>query len=684
MNPLASLTVFARRQSADSGADSDAYDAPLVEKRAESQSGGPYVLGCLPFFVVDILKMKDAEKNCPRSHCIGPVIKLAMWCPLVHSFVMFCFMGVGLLHMSCQNKNGGPLSKPKISYPPWWFLPAGASCIALMLLEVYIAKYSSISYTDKASKQFAKKHENEKRPIGLSHCPDCRIQKESTPGGPLSDPEAEGVLECRHCGKALKQGRLPVGWPCMPVTVIDALLSRCCFSGVRARWHEEQEKLYFNVWFLWLFVLGTITVYGRLQANTFLGMVLYGFLTGNRAEATDHIWKETLSQSHFLRHFHISLEAILLVMAFAQICHYAFGVLSYCPRWAWKTAAHKRWHYGKNGGLGRWSPWGRSFEFEVKGIATADEHITDMSRWQQWMDGFEGATAMVTTSSASSANGKDVFITVPRGGPAKTGKGEYTPSDADFPISVQWTTNRHAYTTLFGEEMTSSTVMDVIAECCSMGILLEMQCLELHEHAKAAGHLTKYEGEDTHTEKMSGELIQAVRALMNSAVTITRCVFSRVFIYGVCFCGTYLHFQTTYANVLCVGSASESCNGAKALWVGIGAAFVSMLLVLAKIVSIAKYQRNVWAIYSRYQKVLKSEHAELKRFSSFLGQIRDAKCKLVLLSALLFSSSVMFVWIFVWLLVKWYMETFVCESRMWNIPAMLNLTDLMSGCVNLN
>jgi len=164
MNPPASLTVFARRQSADSGADSDAYDAPLVEKRAESQSGGPYVLGCLPFFVVDILKMKDAEKNCPRSHCIGPVIKLAMWCPLVHSFVMFCFMGVGLLHMSCQNKNGGPLSKPKISYPPWWFLPAGASCIALMLLEVYIAKYSSISYTDKASKQFAKKTREREAP----------------------------------------------------------------------------------------------------------------------------------------------------------------------------------------------------------------------------------------------------------------------------------------------------------------------------------------------------------------------------------------------------------------------------------------------------------------------------------------------------------------------------------------
>ncbi|CAK0793010.1 unnamed protein product [Prorocentrum cordatum] len=404
---------------------------------------------------------------------------------------------------------------------------------------------------------------------------------------------------------------------------------------VRARWHEEQEKLYFNVWFLWLFVLGTITVYGRLQANTFLGMVLYGFLTGNPAEATDHIWKETST-------FHISLEAILLVMAFAQICHYAFGVLSYCPRWA-KTAAHKRWQYGKNGGLGRWSPWGRSFEFEVKGIATADEHITDMSRWQQWMDGFEGATAMVTTSSASSANGKDVFITVPRGGPAKTGKGEYTPSDADFPISVQWTTNRHAYTTLFGEEMmhgasrasaagqgspsesgrrTSSTVMDVIAECCSMGILLEMQCLELHEHAKAAGHLTKYEGEDTHTEKMSGELIQAVRALMNSAVTITRCVFSRVFIYGVCFCGTYLHFQTTYANVLCVGSASESCNGAKALWVGIGAAFVSMLLVLAKIVSIAKYPGGAHAGVARGGPAL-LRRGELLRRKARRGQDED-------------------------------------------------------------
>merc|ERR1712060_989832 len=120
-----------------------------------------------------------------------------------------------------------------------------------------------------------------------------------------------------------------------------------------------------------------------------------------------------------------------------------------------------------------------------------------------------------------------------------------------------------------------------------------MQSLELEEYKKAAGFLSKYQEESDPPERLAGELIQAVRALMNDAVNVTRCAFSRVFIYGVCFVGIHLHFQVTYTNVLCAkdimkehSGGSEQCEHAQALLFGIAAAFVSMLLVLAKIVAI--------------------------------------------------------------------------------------------------
>merc|ERR1712113_391568 len=98
------------------------------------------------------------------------------------------------------------------------------------------------------------------------------------------------------------------------------------------------------------------------------------------------------------------------------------------------------------------------------------------------------------------------------GGPVYKGKVEYNPSSEDFPLTIKWITNRYAYTSVLGEEMTSSTVMDVIAECCSMGMMIAMQSLKLNEDKTAARFLSEYQGETDPTESMAGELIQAVRA----------------------------------------------------------------------------------------------------------------------------------------------------------------------------
>jgi hypothetical protein len=166
-------------------------------------------------------------------------------------------------------------------------------------------------------------------------------------------------------------------------------------------------------------------------------------------------------------------------MVIAQIFHYAFGALTYCPRRRWKTADHLRWQSNA------WHAWGRSFEFGVKGMQSREERITQMSEWVQWRDGFDGAQAMAT-----GADGKEFHLTVPRGGPAFRTQGnvEYKPSDEDLPLTITWTKNRHAYTSVLGEEMTSSTVMDVIAECCSMGMMMDMQSLELQEYGCSGTH----------------------------------------------------------------------------------------------------------------------------------------------------------------------------------------------------
>merc|ERR1712194_844731 len=160
---------------------------------------------------------------------------------------------------------------------------------------------------------------------------------------------------------------------------------------------------------------------------------------------------------------------------------------------------------------------------------------------------------------------------------------------------------------------------------------------------KAAEFLDKYQTEQT--DKMAGEVIQAVRALMNDAVNVTRCAFSRVFIYGVCFVGIHLHFQVTYANILCAsGKRSDECQRAKSLWIGIFAAFVSMGLVLAKVIAITKFLVIVWSVVWRYNSALSSEHVRLVRYADMQGQISRAKWKLRLWTTLLVPSCFSTTW----------------------------------------
>merc|ERR1711920_553487 len=122
-----------------------------------------------------------------------------------------------------------------------------------------------------------------------------------------------------------------------------------------------------------------------------------------------------------------------------------------------------------------------------------------------------------------------------------------------------------------------------------MMMLTNMQLVEFDDWMKVDVLLRKYT--DNPTVQMAGELIEAERSLMNEAVNLVRRAFSRIFIYGVCFYGIHLHIQITYANALCAvfKEDSDECQSGKDLGPGVLMAFVSMLLVLVKIVNITKF-----------------------------------------------------------------------------------------------
>ncbi|CAK0856969.1 unnamed protein product [Prorocentrum cordatum] len=600
----------------------DHVDKPQERGRQESR---PYFLGCYPFFVGEVLELKNKEKKATRAHCVGPVMALALWCPVIHALVMFSFMGLGLM-IGRRSQTGGTLD---LAYPKLWLALAACTCFALMCLEVHIAKYSSTWYSDKARNQ------------------------------------------SKNNGQ--------IGWPCMPVHMLDGLLRRCCSSS--STWSKFQDTWYFHVWFIWLFGLGTVTLYSRLQANAFLGVFVYGYFHQDRSAVVSLVWQETLRQSRFIREY-FPLSAILLIMFIAQILHYAFGVINFWPRCGWKTTDHKRWQTDPTSDRSKWMAWGRSFELEVKGMDNLEKTITDRIEWDFWRGSFKGGFVEAHRPAG------EISLSGPPGGPLYSGGHPYEPSEEDFPLIIKWTSNRFAYTTLTGAEATSSTVLDGVAECCSMSIMLEMHKLELKDWRKANDLLVKYEDRvkvhnNAPTEKMSGALIQEVRTLLNDAVNVTRCAFSRIFIYGVCFCGVHLHFQVTYTNALCSGT--KHCpNAQKALRLGIASALVSMLLVLAKVVDITRYLCTVLDILRRYGEVLHPEHATLKQLQSMLNQIRVSKFRLIGWSVLMVPACLTFVWNFSWLCAKWAMDSFVCPSHMWNVPALMELTNPVSGCVDLN
>ncbi|CAK0888252.1 unnamed protein product [Prorocentrum cordatum] len=256
----------------------------------------------------------------------------------------------------------------------------------------------------------------------------------------------------------------------MLVQMLDGLLRRCCSPW--STWKKFHDTWYFHVWFIWLFGLGTVTLYSRLQANAFLGVFVYGYFHQGRSAVVDSVWQETLRQSRFICEY-FPLSAILLVMFIAQILHYAFGVKSYWPRRGWKTTDHKRWQVDSACDRPKWMAWGRSFELEVKGMDDLERTITDLLEWDDWRGSFKGRLVVAHRPAGKTC------LSGPAGGPLYSEGCHYEPSEDDFRLIIKWTRNRFAYTNLTGAEAASSTVLDEIAECCSMSIRLKMHKLEL-------------------------------------------------------------------------------------------------------------------------------------------------------------------------------------------------------------
>ncbi|CAK0835343.1 unnamed protein product [Prorocentrum cordatum] len=280
-----------------------------------------------------------------------------------------------------------------------------------------------------------------------------------------------------------------------------------------------------------------------------------------------------------------------------------------------------------------WMDWGRSFELKVKGMEPHEEIVADITEWETWGLGFKGGL-----SEARGRGGK-MFLTGPKGRPVCGNMGHYEPSDEDFPLTIQSVCNRHGCTTLVGEEATSSAVLDGIADCCSMSIMSEMQRLELNEWKKADELLRKYE--EPITTEMTGALIREVRTLLNDAVNVTRCAFSRVLIYGACFCGVHIHFQVTYSFAL--RSGSEQCPDARdALWLGICSTLVSMLMVFMKFIGIARYLKNVWRIVWHFDKVLSAEQPAKTQYKSMHVQIAHSRRRLLRWSSAMLPACSIF------------------------------------------
>jgi hypothetical protein len=471
------------------------------------------------------------------------------------------------------------------------------------------------------------------------------------------------------------------------------------------------------VWFVWLYVIGIVTLYSRVQANTFLGMLFYSYLSGSQHD-------KVLFTPSF-----IPLWIFLLV----QIGHYVHGIVYYMPRLWWTTADHRRWQFDVQRGVHAWTEWGRTFELDINSPGAERKVFANITDWEEWIRGdslaakgrgrgykggpvelyrFQGTrgtrfepldsefpfTAEWTESDTSGP--RKEWKTIPdkvkweqlkerqfggqpftvktyrfaallRGRPGAivfedTGD-TCEPKGEEFPLAVRFTANRHAYTSLRGLEVTSSTVIDGIAECCSMPILLKMQLLNLQDYKIAQGLVDRYCAEHPGTSppgavsEEEGEVIQAVLTLLNDAVSITRCVISRVLVHGVCYCGAYLYFQVTCARELRSGHD---------LWLGVGSALVSLVVVTSKACRILQYHRHVRRVVEQCRAALPADD-RLTQYKDLRDEANSAKNQLSCLSWVLFPASSLLVWIFLWVLAKGIMEILVLwkptvqEVAMW-------------------
>jgi len=479
-----------------------------------------------------------------------------------------------------------------------------------------------------------------------------------------------------------------------------------------AKQPTEQPHWCFHVWLLWLLVIDIVTLYSRIQGNTFMGMFLYMHLSGSIQHIVDTDWAETRNEALFIPDS-IPLRPLLAAVFCAQIGHYLYGMVYCMPRPGWTAASHRRWAFDQLRGVYAWMEWGRMFEFDIAGPRAERKSITDVIQWREWVNReFQGGRVEVyfylgtlgtlsepldsdfpltvewTEADTSDTrkrwntilnqdkwaqwnerkfNDQPVSVKAYRFATQLTGRpGElvtqdscrkYEPSKDEFPLSVKWTATRHAYTSLRGWQVKSSEVMDEIAECCSMQLLLEMQLVILQDYRRVWSLLDKYTSQHTGMTprgpvwRAEAEVVQAVHTLMNDAVPIARRAVSRVFVHGVCYCGAYLYFQVVLAKSLCSGRGWY-CERGQGLCFGIGSAFVSMVVVISKVFQILQYSWYVWRTSNRYQTALITVPDQ---YEFMHNDITDSRKQFNLLFLMMVIVSVFFACISTCIFVKYIM-----------------------------
>jgi len=443
-------------------------------------------------------------------------------------------------------------------------------------------------------------------------------------------------------------------WKCLPVTVMRYLLELC---GCKL-----SECMAFAIWFAYLYALAAVRLFAFFQGNTFLGAILF-LPQRNELQC---IWENVMKESILLPQFHISLSIWFIL--FAEAVHFLYGFAYSCPRRHGHSCSeevgvqHQRW---VDQPAECWKNWGRHFEQGVSGEVKERREIETKEDFDSCMERYKrkGGIAVVHLE-----DGREKVIQVDNSHYEK----EYK--------TVTYIINRHAYTCWLGVEVSSSRVVDIIGEACSLSFLMEMTDLEFFNGFKAAkGAIEDVKNVDISSLRGAKLLKKAavdVRNHLQGAHTSLRASFSRI-IFDICFSGLQTHLQVTFFNVLRLLIDLKTIP--VSLWLGIFSQFVTLILLFLKMFKIVFYAWEVQGTVNDYDSVIKPDVNDLPDMACIVKTIEASVRKINHLWYLNILAMFIFVLvIFIWLVPKFIMETFVCDKHMWDFAPSVRVED---GCV---